>query len=173
MNGVTQADAGHRRPMNAELLVGEFQRSLDDRFRVGIPAELAEPLNLQDGQAILAKERPGCLSLWNAGLWRQKMDAGMSVLRGKIQAGRLEGRVNEVQQLGRLLSTRHRDARLSERGRLLIPEGFREFLGVEAGEEATVIGAAVCVEIWRPAAWLEYLNRRMSRFRKLFDGLVD
>ncbi len=159
--------------MDSELLIGEFHRSLDDRYRLGIPTELLEPLSLQSGQAMLAKERPGCLSLWSAGLWRQKMDAGMSVLKGKIQAGRLEGRLNEVQQLGRLLSTRHKEVKLSERGRLLIPEGFREFLQVEPGDETMVVGAAVCVEIWRPSAWIEYLNRRMPRFRKLFDGLVD
>ena len=156
--------------MDSELLIGEFHRSLDDRYRLGIPTELLEPLSLQSGQAMLAKERPGCLSLWSAGLWRQKMDAGMSVLKGKIQAGRLEGRLNEVQQLGRLLSTRHKEVKLSERGRLLIPEGFREFLQVEPGDETMVVGAAVCVEIWRPSAWIEYLNRRMPRFRKLFDG---
>ncbi|MDA7977858.1 MAG: division/cell wall cluster transcriptional repressor MraZ [Pirellulales bacterium] len=159
--------------MESELLFGEFRRSFDDRFRVGIPAELLEPLNLQAGQAILAKERPGCLSLWNATVWHQQMDADVRVLQGKVQAGRLEGRLNEVQQIGRLLSTRHRDVKVSERGRLLIPEGFREFLQIEPGEESMIVGAAVCVEVWRPAAWLDYLNRRMPRFRKLFDGLVD
>ncbi len=159
--------------MESELLFGEFQRSLDDRYRVGIPADLLEPMDLQSGQAVLAKERPGCLSLWNAGLWRQKMDASIKVLQGKIQAGRLEGRLNEVQQLGRLLSTRHRDVKLSDRGRLLIPEGFREFLQVEPGDDAMVIGAAVCVEIWRPNAWVDYLNQRMPRFSKLFDKLVE
>jgi MraZ protein len=34
-----------------------------------------------------------------------------------------------------------------------------------------VVGAAVCLEIWQPAAWVEYLDRRMPTFRKLFDKL--
>jgi MraZ protein len=54
---------------------------------------------------------------------------------------------------------------------LLIPEGFREFLGVEPGGEILVVGAAVCIEIWQPAAWLAYLKGRMPRFRRLFDRL--
>jgi MraZ protein len=78
-----------------------------------------------------------------------------------------------VQLLGRLLSTRHRSVQLGERGRLVIPEGFREFLDVEPGGEVLLIGAGLCVEIWKPAAWLQYLARRMPRFRRLLDRLSE
>ena len=62
------------------------------------------------------------------------------------------------QRLGRLLSTRHRSVELGARGRLLIPEGFREFLGVEPGGEVLIVGAGVCIEIWNPAKWLGHLE---------------
>jgi MraZ protein len=52
-----------------------------------------------------------------------------------------------------------------------VPEGFREFLGVEPGGEVIVVGAAVCVELWQPARWLLYLEERMPEFRELFDRL--
>ena len=58
----------------------------------------------------------------------------------------------------------------------MIPEGFREFLGieVEGGQsELMVVGAAVCVEIWNPAEWVEYLTRQMPKFRRLFDHLTQ
>ena len=42
---------------------------------------------------------------------------------------------------------------------------------VQPGGEVLVVGAAVCVEIWRPDAWVEYLNQQMPEFRKLLDGL--
>jgi MraZ protein len=60
---------------------------------------------------------------------------------------------------------------LAGRGRLLIPEGFREFLGVEPNGETLVIGAAVCIEIWRPAAWINYLDTKIPEFRTIFDQL--
>jgi MraZ protein len=60
---------------------------------------------------------------------------------------------------------------LAGRGRLLIPEGFREFLAVESGGEVVVVGAAVCIEIWSPPAWLKYLEERMPKFRRLFEQL--
>ena len=56
--------------------------------------------------------------------------------------------------------------------RLSIPEGFREFLGIEQGGDALVIGAAVCIEIWKPAAWIDYLNDQIPTFGRLVEELA-
>jgi MraZ protein len=158
-------------PGSTEFLLGEFQRTLDERFRVSIPVELAEPLTADSSDCILAKERAGCLSLWSAPVWQARLDEGVELVKQKMRAGRLREKLAEVQLFGRLLSTRHRPVQLAGRGRLLIPEGFREFLGVEPNGELLVIGAALCIELWQPAAWVKYLEARMPKFRKLFDKL--
>lgn len=155
----------------AKFILGEYQRTLDDRYRLSIPSELGNALAAESVDCILAKERPGCLSLWSAPVWQSKLQQGVELIEQKMKAGRLEGRIEEVQRLGRLLSTRHRPAQLAGRGRLLIPEGFREFLGVEPNGEVMVVGAAVCIEIWEPKAWVEYLRKRMPKFGRLFDQL--
>lgn len=157
--------------MATAFLTGEFRRTLDERFRIAIPTELAAPLSSEGGDCILTKEQPGALSLWSAGRWQKKLDTGVELLQAKMEAGRLEGRIAEVQRLGRLLSTRHARVPITDRGRILIPEGFREFLGAEAGGELLIVGAAICVEIWRPDAWVRYLAERMPEFRELFDAL--
>ena len=154
-----------------EFLLGEFQRTLDDRYRLSIPNELGDALVAQSPDCILAKERPGCLSLWNAETWQAKWDAGVELIKQKMQIGRLEDQIGRVQRFGRLLSTRHRTVQLAGRGRLLIPEGFREFLGVEANGNVLVVGAAVCIEIWSPVVWAKYLEGQIPRFRRLFDHL--
>ncbi len=156
---------------SAPLLLGEFRRLLDERYRVAIPPQLAEPLVAASAACTLAKQRRGCLSLWGDAQWRARLDADVELVRTKIEAGRLAGRIEEVQSLGRLLSTRHRAVELSQRGRLLVPEGFREFLGVEAGGELLIIGAAVCVELWKPEAWFAYVEENMPEFRRLLDNL--
>jgi len=156
-----------------EFILGEFPRTLDERFRLSIPVELADPLIALGNQCILAKERVGCLSLWSAATWREKLDTGIELVQTKMRAGKLEGRLEEVQLLGRLLSTRHKSVQLAGRGRLLIPEGFREVLGVAPTGDVLVVGAAVCVELWQPAAWLTHLESRMPDFRKLFDQLSN
>jgi MraZ protein len=154
-----------------DLLLGEFPRTLDERYRLSIPAELLAPLTALGPNFILAKERPGCLSLWPAAIWQQRLQAGIELVQSKIRGGRLEGRLDEVQTLGRLLSTRHRELPLAARGRLLVPEGFREFLQVEAGGDVMIVGAAVCLEIWKPSAWQAFLEAQMPQFRHLFDQL--
>lgn len=153
------------------FLTGEFRRSLDDRFRLTLPHEFATGVSDDAGQTILAKERYGCLSLWKAGDWRQRMSDGVSLIREKIRAGRMEQRWTDVQRLGRLLSTRACDVQLANRSRLLIPEGFREFLNVDKGGDVMVIGAVICVEIWQPQAWMDQLRTDMPEFGELFKQL--
>jgi MraZ protein len=154
-----------------EFLIGEHPRTLDERWRVSIPSEFADLLTAKSSDCILAKELPGCLSLWSAPVWQARLDEGMDLVKQKMRAGRLQEKIAEVQLLGRLISTRHRTVQLAGRGRLLIPEGFREFLGVEPNGETVVIGAAVCIEIWRPAAWINYLDTKIPEFRTIFDQL--
>jgi len=159
-------------PESYEFILGEFQRTLDERFRLSVPSELAELLTAESPDCILAKERPGCISLWSAKVWQTKLDEEVELVKHKMRAGRLRDEIPQVQLLGRLLSTRHRAVQLAGRGRLLIPEGFREFLGVEPGGEVTVVGAAVCLEVWNPPDWLNYLRGRVPKFRRLLSKLA-
>jgi MraZ protein len=62
---------------------------------------------------------------------------------------------------------------LAGRGRLLIPESFRDFFAAQPGDEVLVVGAAVCVEIWRPDAWVDHLKEEIPGFRRLLDQLAD
>lgn len=155
------------------FILGEFQRNLDERNRLSVPSELGDLLVAESSDCVLVKERAGCISLWSRARWQAKLDEGVELIRHKLRAGKLEGKVNQVQLLGRLLSTRHKPVELKGRGRLLIPEGFREFLGVEPGAEVMVVGAAVCIEIWNPTAWLAYQESRMPKFNSLFSRLSD
>ena len=153
------------------FITGEARRTIDDRFRVTLPAEMAELVTDSDSNCILAKERAGCLSLWKAADWTKRIDDGVAILKLRIQAGKMESRWSEVQRLGRLLSTRSKPVTLANRSRLLIPEGFREFLDVPVNQDVMIVGAAICVEIWNPAAWLETLRQDMPEFGPLFTDL--
>ena len=155
-----------------QLILGEATRTIDARYRLSLPPELVGMLAVGSGDCILAKELPGCLSLWNAATWQARLDEGVQLVMSKILARRLDGKLDDVQRLGRLLSTRHRPVQLAGRGRLIVPDGFREFLGVEPGGTAMVIGAAVCVEIWHPERWQAYVGDKMPEFRQLLDTLA-
>jgi MraZ protein len=155
-----------------ELILGEATRVIDGRYRLSLPPDMAGMLAAEKGDCVLAKERPGCLSLWNAATWQSRLDEGVQLVTSKILARRLDDKLDDVQRLGRLLSTRHRPVQLAGRGRLIVPDGFREFLGVEPNGTVIVIGAAVCVEIWHPDRWQAYVGEQMPDFRQLLDTLV-
>lgn len=159
-------------PKTADLISGEIRRTLDERFRLSLPPEMAAAISDEAGQTIVAKERYGCLSLWRASDWQKRLDDGVTLIREKIRTGRMEQRWDDVQRLGRLLSTRSTTVRLANRSRLLIPEGFREFLDVAKGEDVMIVGAAICVEVWNPHAWLEQLRQEMPGFNPLFKELT-
>jgi MraZ protein len=153
------------------FITGEERRTLDERFRLTLPPEMAAAVTDDAGQSLLTKERAGCLSLWRAADWQARLDAGVQLIHQKIHAGRMDQRWDEVQRLGRLLSTRSTTVSLANRSRLLIPDTFREFLDVGANQEVVLVGAVICVEIWNPRAWLEALRTEMPGFGTLLKEL--
>ncbi|VAX42761.1 hypothetical protein MNBD_PLANCTO02-296 [hydrothermal vent metagenome] len=153
------------------FITGEIKRTLDERFRVTLPAEMAEAVADDAGEVIVTKERYGCLGLWRASQWDKKQQQDVALIKQKIDSGRMEQRWGDVQRLGRMLSTRSRTVQLKNRSRLLVPEGFREFLDVKAGSDVMVIGAVICIEIWNPKAWLEILKQEMPEFGSLLNDL--
>lgn len=157
----------------SDFITGEHKRVIDERHRLSLPPELALAVSDPDGETIIAKERYGCLSLWAADSWQSRIDSGVSLIRQKMESGRMERKWDEVQRFGRLLSTRNRTVKLANRSRLLIPEGFREFLDAGPSNEVMVVGAVVCVEVWNPQAWLEMLRQDMPQFGSMFKQLAD
>ena len=155
------------------LITGEVKRTLDERFRISLPPEMAEAATDANGETIVAKERYGCLSLWPAAEWQTRFNDGIGLIEQKIRVGRMENRWSDVQRLGRMISSRYRSVKLANRSRLLIPEGFREFLDVPPNEALMLVGAAICVEIWKPEAWLETMKQDMPDFGALFRDLTE
>lgn len=157
--------------MPSDLITGEVKRKIDERFRVVLPPEMAKSITDEEGNTLVTKERYGCLGLWRASDWNQRFQTGVELIEKKIQAGRYEQNWGDVQRLGRLISSRFRTVKLAKRSRLLIPEGFREFLDVSPNEDVLIVGAAICVEVWNPSAWLELMKHDMPEFAPLFRDL--
>ncbi len=154
-----------------QFIQGEHNQKLDERFRLSLPKEYAEVFKPEGGLCVIAKERPGCLSLWEEKNWTSKLDARVELIRQKMLIGDFEKRTPELQRFGRLLSTRHRSIKLEGKNRLVLPEGFREFLAVEPGSEVMVVGAGVCIEIWHPVKWISYQEEEIQEFQNLLNTL--
>ena len=153
------------------LILGEFSRKLDERFRLTLPAEFEEAFKPESGKCVIAKEQLGCLSLWDAEQWKAEHDARVDLIVQRLKLGDLNQKKVELQKFGRLLSTRHREIQLAGRARVLLPEGFREFLAVEPGQETMVVGAINHVEIWNPKNWFQWVGDNITEFGVLLDTL--
>ena len=154
-----------------QLIRGEFSRKLDNRFRLSLPSEFADLFQPESGDCVVVKERLGCVSLWEQKTWQANLDDRIDLIQARLKLGYLNQKMSELQIFGRLLSTRHRSIQIKDKDRLLLPEGFREFLGVEAGKEVMVVGALICIEIWHPQKWVQYVEKRISKFPKLLNKL--
>nr|AUN35826.1 hypothetical protein [uncultured bacterium] len=60
------------------FITGEIRRTIDDRFRLTLPNDMAAAVTDENGETILAKERQGCLSLWRASDWQKRLDDGVA-----------------------------------------------------------------------------------------------
>lgn len=154
------------------LITGEYSRTVDDRYRLTLPDEFKSVFKPESGKCVIVKERPGCLSLWDETDWKQQHDARVAMVQQKFNVGYLAGHMPELQQFGRLLSTRFRQIQLTDRARFLLPEGFREFLAVEPKQDVMIVGAAFCIEIWHPQKWIAYIEESMPQFGTLLDNLI-
>ena len=155
-----------------KLITGEFSRTVDDRYRLSLPDEFKEVFKPEAGKCVIVKEKPGHLSLWDEKTWKDIHDERVKSVMARLNQGRLGQRTSDLQRLGRLLSTRFRHISLAERGRLTLPEGFREFLAVEPKQEVIIIGAWQCIEIWHPQKWIAYAEEDIPQFDNLIESLL-
>ena len=160
-------------PETSKFISGEFSRTIDDRYRLSLPEEFKEVFKPEAGKCVIVKENPGHLSLWEESIWKQQFDSRIEMVRQRYETGYLAGNMHELQRFGRLLSTRYRHIQLTERARFLLPEGFREFLGVEPKQEVMIVGAWHCIEIWNQQKWISCIEGDIQQFGNLMESLLN
>ena len=160
-------------PETKTFIIGEFSRTVDDRYRLSLPDEFKDVFKPESGKCVIAKESPGYLSLWDENTWKQECDKRIEMVLDRYRTGYLAGNMSDLQRFGRLLSTRYRHVQLADRGRFLLPEGFREFLAVEPKKEVMIIGAGLCIEIWNPQKLISHIEGEMPQFGGLVESLLN
>jgi len=160
-------------PKTKKLITGEFACAVDERYRLSLPKEFKEVFKPEAGKCVLVKESPGHLSLWEESSWKQQHDIRIETVQNLYEMGHLAKNMSELQRLGRLLSARYRHITLTESSRFLLPDGFREFLAVEPKQEAMIIGAWHCIEIWHPEKWISNIEGDIPQFGELLERLLS
>jgi len=135
--------------MQRRLLIGTYECSLDDRFRLAIPARLREPF--AEG-ATVAWWLDDCLVVVPRDDWDPLIErtfGSMSVL---------DDDQRDIRRY--LLAGAFAQPALDRQGRLLIPAELRDHAGLEG--KVKVVGAGEYLEVWDPAR----LSERFESLRR-------
>lgn len=121
------------------MFLGQYERSLDDKSRLAIPAELRTGLG---SGAVLTRSFDNCLCIYPAAKWETLARAV-----DDLPQVRYEARV-----LARSLFSGAVPCEFDRQGRVVIPAFLREHAGING--DVVIAGVYSRVEIWAKDAWL-------------------
>jgi MraZ protein len=120
------------------MFLGEFSHNLDDKGRLTIPAKFRDELA---GGLVVTRGIDRCLSVFPRQVWDD--------LARRIAQLPLTQR--NARNFSRLMFSGAADFIPDRQGRVLIPQGLRDYAGLDS--EAIIIGLYDRLEIWNPEHW--------------------
>src|SRR5579872_1356311 len=116
-------------------LSGRYERALDDKGRVTLPAKLRS--TLLESELHIAKSVDGCLALYAS-----EEFARQAAEIQKLASGDREDRI-----LARAWSSSVYEVEVDSQGRVAVPTELRAYAGLEPGGSVVVIGFGNWVEL--------------------------
>ncbi|MCR5147776.1 MAG: division/cell wall cluster transcriptional repressor MraZ [Eubacterium sp.] len=119
-------------------MIGNYNHNIDAKGRVIIPAKLRDSLGRQFVMTIGFEE---CIYLYSLDEWDK--------LAEKLRA--LGNKKDLARNIKRLFQANACDSEFDSQGRTLIPQNFREELGLD--REVVIVGNGEKAEIWNKETW--------------------
>jgi MraZ protein len=129
----------------AQMFLGQFQHSLDDKGRLMIPARYRD---LLAAGAFITQGFDRCLMVMTD-TYFQDVYARISSMNMADPAARM---------LRRLILSNAYSVEVDKVGRILVPQNLREFLAVSSGE-LILAGQGEYFEVWTPAEWKTQMDK--------------
>jgi MraZ protein len=126
------------------MFLGHFQHTLDEKGRLMVPARFRE---LLDGGAYVTQGLDQCLMVLTSSYFHQ-VYADLSAMNLADPNARL---------LRRMILANAFPIEVDKVGRMLLPQGLRDFAGLD--KEAIVAGQGGYFEVWAPAPWNEQVKQ--------------
>lgn len=126
------------------MLLGQYERSLDDKGRLAIPVEFRAALG---SGAVMTRSFDNCLCIYPAAKWESLARAIDDLPQVRF----------EVRALARSLFGGAVPCKFDRQGRVSVPVFLREHAGISG--EIVVAGINGHVEIWANDAWLREQQR--------------
>ena len=125
--------------ISAHMFVGEYNNSIDDRNRLIVPSKMRDELGQK---CIMAKGVEPCIEIYTEQAWNERMQRIMS---------RLPESKKESRTILRTISKNAVNGEVDKQGRLVLPQGFINDLGIR--KDVVTIGATNKIEVWSKAVW--------------------
>ena len=130
-----------------QLLIGEYEHSLDAKGRLIMPAKLRQDMG---EKFIVTKGLDGCLFAFSQNEWLN--------FETKLKSLPLSDK--NARNFVRFFLSGATECEIDKQGRFLIPNNLRETAGLV--KETVIIGVGTRIEIWDKEKWTEYNNENMS-----------
>lgn len=138
------------------MFIGEFERTVDSRGRVTIPAELRAEL---EAEVFITRGLDGCLFVYPPSIWE--------ALANKI--AELPLARSSVRYFSRMVFSGIK-CQLDNQGRILLPAYLRKHAGIES--DVVIIGVNSRLEIWGKEKWKEVVLEMKERSDQFAEQLT-
>ena len=122
------------------MFLGQYERTLDDKSRLAIPAEVRAGLGTG---AVLTRSFDNCLCIYPAARWEALAHAVDDLLQVRYEA----------RVLARSVFSGAVPCEFDRQGRIGIPAFLREHAQITG--DVVIVGVGSRVEIWSKDAWME------------------
>lgn len=143
-------------------ITGTYDRSIDEKFRLAIPRQLRDGLEVSEGDELyLAPGNEGCVAIYSS--------AAFEEFAQRI-AGLSPGR-SDVRKFLRLFYSRAERVVLDKQLRIRIPERLLE--SDRGDREMVILGVHDHAEIWHRDTWDSYMNQNLPQFDELTSEALN
>ncbi len=140
------------------MFLGEFQYKIDDKGRLPIPPRYRKELT--DGLIVMpAAEK--CLSAYTPEEWSRQAE--------RITASTIA--TSKLRRLSRALFATAFSLSLDGQGRIALPQQLRQY--AEIDDEAVVVGANTCLEVWNKDLWEAEKQSSQAQIWQIIEGLEE
>ncbi len=125
------------------MFVGEYQNSIDQKFRMIIPAKYRDELGLK---CYITKGNDNCLNIYTVEEWAKFTEKLLELPSGKAAA----------RQHIRKFTANAVEADIDRQGRVTIPQKLRDMVGIS--KEVVTVGCINRIEVWSRGEWEKVLQ---------------
>jgi MraZ protein len=141
-----------------DLLIGEFNNTLDDKGRVSLPSRFRSIL--PGNKVFLTQGGEDCIWICPPEFWEdllQKVLNSTSIFKAssRVVRRRIIGPAQEVE--------------IDKAGRIAIPQSLRDFAGLS--KDCVILGQLDYMEIWNIDRYRNYKGSTEAEFRMSFEEL--